>query len=298
MKRILSYCAVALLLAVFPCSASRTAEPASAEAKDAVTMYLVKHAAQIHLQNGAVMLDDAFFGNHRVQIRNGHTFIPVRLLQDLGIGSVDWDAGMREVKITAAPELRAPVQSIVFLVDSERLYDQLGTAFPHVVSEAPFLERNRVYVPVQHLAFFGVTVEFEKPRIHLKWSQKMFDIHMPAIKAGDGKIRFTVLYESELEAPYALTASGAGAWTGSSENRKIVGSDMVKDGKTFTRMEFALPLRPGPNPIMLGSDSFGQTVLEMFWQPETEEEGQIDFQTRHRHAISSGSIQAASTILQ
>jgi|GEM_PF-1407759 len=271
MKRVFSFCAAMLMLAV--CSGSSVpAAAASAEARDAVTMYLVKHAARIHVQHGAVILDDASLGNRRVHIRNGRVFIPVRLLQDLGIGSVEWDAGKREVKVTAAPELRAPVQTLVFHVGNERLYDESGAAFPDIVSEAPFLERNRVYVPVQHLALLGVAVEYEKPHLNLKWSDKRFEIHTPAIKAGDGEVRFTVLYETGLEAPSALTALNGSAWTGSSDHRKIVGRDIVKDGKTFTRMEFALPLRPGPNPIMLSSSTFGQTVLETYWRPETEEE--------------------------
>ena len=44
------------------------------DVQDAVTMYLIKHTAQIHLQNGIVTLDGEYFGKERIQFRNNRAF--------------------------------------------------------------------------------------------------------------------------------------------------------------------------------------------------------------------------------
>lgn len=241
------------------------------DVQDAVTMYLIKHTAQIHLQNGIVTLDGEYFGKERIQFRNNRAFVPVRLLKDLNIGAIEWDAKHREVKVTIAEELGAPAQTAVYRVGSEHLYTEDRTAIPDVTISPPFLEQGRVFIPLQHLSRLGVSVEFHKPYMTLHWTEKKFKIHTPVIEAKAGQARFTVLYESDMEAPIVLMYSGGGGWSGSSKFRKIIEQEIFKDGRTYTRMEYTVPLRPGPNPILL-SGVIGQIVLETFWQPETDEE--------------------------
>lgn len=240
--------------------------------QDALKIYLERHTAIIHTQNGSVTVDGKSLGKERILLRNGRSFVPVRLLQQLGIGSVEWNAKDREAVVSVDSELKAPVGEAVFRVGKPNLYGADRLPIPNLKMAEPFVEEGRTYVPVQQFGQMGISVKMNKQDLTLKWSEKKFEVYRPVIVSEQKEVSFTILYESDIYAPVAMTSLGPGIWSGGSEGRTILGKDVRDNGRSFTRMQVTLSLQPGINPILINGVTFGDVFIEAYWKPSRAED--------------------------
>ena len=204
-------------------------------------------------------------------VRDERSYMPVRMLQRLGIGDVEWIPKNKEIRVSVAPELMPPVQVVRFRIGKANLFGDDGNPFSSVATPAPFLEGGQTYLPLQPFRMLGVSVEMKKPYLELKWTEKQFEVYRPEIVSERQELRFTVLYETDLYDPMVLRPF-VGGWTGSSEGRKLLETGIQEGERTYKRMQFTVKLQPGVNPIILNSDGFGRTTIEAYWTPKKAED--------------------------
>ncbi|GGG24960.1 stalk domain-containing protein [Paenibacillus abyssi] len=243
--------------AAYTGSDDSTVEPAG----DFATLYLERH--ELNLAKGAsrAVVDGTELDTEPINVRNGRTYIPIKLIEQAGVGSVSWDAKNKQAVVHANSSIQASTQTVAFRNGQPSLFRKDGAAYEGISIPAPFLLNGRMYVPAGLLPMYGVAVGYEQGVMIWRWSDKIFDLTTNRMETGEQEISFTVLFQKEMNTPQLIAAMGGGGWMGSSG--EIVEKNIKVGDKTYHRVQFTVQLKPGTNPIELMAVSAGSARFEI-----------------------------------
>ncbi|MGD6894495.1 stalk domain-containing protein [Bacillus infantis] len=235
-------------------------------ADDAAKLYLKQHELIMKKNSAKAQLDGKTITADPFLIRNGRTYVPLKLIRDLDMGSVQWIPKNQAVRIELKEEYLN--RKAEFRVGKPYMYEEDGTAWPEPAIPEPFNLNGRVYLSVKGLSVLGISASYQNGTLKWAWSEKRIDLLKPRIKAESSKISFTVLSEEGLYAPQYMTSTGLNGWSGSTG--QVVEKGISMDGKTFNRVKFSIDLNPGINPVQVTAVSMGSKTLELLWEPEKD----------------------------
>jgi hypothetical protein len=234
-------------------------------ADDAAKLYLKQHELIMKKNSAKAQLDGKTISADPFLIRNGRTYVPLKLIRDLDMGSVQWIAKNQAVRIALKEEYLN--RKAEFRVGKPYMFGEDGTAWPEPAIPEPFNLNGRVYLSVKSLSVLGISASYQNGKLKWAWSEKRIDLSKPRIKAESSKISFTVLSEEGLYAPQYMTSYGHG-WSG--YTGQIVEKGIRLDGKIFNRFKFTLDVHPGINPVLVTAISMGSKTLEILWEPDKD----------------------------
>ncbi|KMY51003.1 stalk domain-containing protein [Peribacillus loiseleuriae] len=256
---------ITLLILVFIALATAPMVRAqSVNHSDVAKMYLVKHELKMKKNASTAVFDGKTISVDPYLLRNERTYVPIKLVRDLQIGSVQWDGKTQSADIQLKEEYLN--RKIGFKVGKPYLYAPDGSFNSDIKIPAPFIHKGRVYLPVSAMPNLGINVGYEKGILKWQWSEKMIEILKPQIHTENPEVTFTLLYQKDLYTPQYLLSSGFGGWLG--YTGKIVDKDLKIDNRIYHRIEFRATVKPGMNPIMLTAVSMGNKPFEVIWKPE------------------------------
>lgn len=246
--------------------AKESAPPADTEQRtlDAAKMYRVSHELIIDLNSGQAVLDGKSLSLDKPIMKNGRVFVPLRTLRATeAVKVLKFDASSQQVQVVMNSELKPPFEQLFFRIGSDKVYMENGSALPDVTIAQPFVAKGVTYIPIQALTYLGITPATANQKVSLKWSNKVIELLKPKWETDKDSTTFTMLYQKDMNTPSIATALSGGGWVGGNDHAKVLKKDILLDGQKYNRIEFTLPLRPGPNALKITAVSGGEQLISV-----------------------------------
>lgn len=234
------------------------------EKLDVAKMYRVSHELIMDVNSGQAVLDGRTLSLDKPIMKNGRVFVPLRTLRATeAVNLLKFDASTQQVQVIMNSELKPPFEQLFFRVGSDKVYMEDGSALPGTTIAKPFIAKGVTYIPIQALTYVGISPATAKQKVTLKWSNKVLELLQPKWETDKDSTTFTMLYQKDMNTPSVATALSGGGWVGGNDHAKVLKQDISLDGRQYNRIEFTLPLRPGPNALKITAVSGGEKTLSV-----------------------------------
>ncbi|MFI8687535.1 stalk domain-containing protein [Rossellomorea sp. NPDC077527] len=244
-------------------SASPVAFAQSQGEQDVAKMYLEQHELKMSKNSSKAVFDGKSISADPYINRNGRTFVPIKLIRDLDIGTVQWDNKKKTVQIALREEYLN--RRIGFQAGNKYSLNSDGTTDTYNSIPIPFIYNGRLYIPVKAMPDLGISVGYDKGNLVWRWSEKIIEILKPEMHSTSSAVSFTVLYQDSILAPHFLESTGNGGFGYSGHN---IEKNIKLDNKTFNRVQFEKTINPGINPVTITANSMGSKQFEIIWRPK------------------------------
>lgn len=243
---------------------SASSSHSTTETLDVAKMYRVSHELIMDVNSGQAVLDGRTLSLDKPIIKNGRVFVPLRTLRATeAVNLLKFDASTQQVQVIMNSELKPPFEQLFFRVGSDKVYMEDGSALPGTTIAKPFIAKGVTYIPIQALTYVGISPATAKQKVTLKWSNKVLELLQPKWETDKDSTTFTMLYQKDMNTPSVATALSGGGWVGGNDHAKVLKQDISLDGRQYNRIEFTLPLRPGPNALKITAVSGGEKTLSV-----------------------------------
>lgn len=258
-------CAVLLASMVHPYKVSY-AQASIAELpiieNDAAVFQLIPHKISSKLNKPAFSLDSKSLKASPLLMKNGNLYVPVKWLELAHIGKIMKSTKTDSYWVQFNSEHPTAFSTMHFKPDSSRLYREWNgklTVLDDVQKILPpFMKSNTLYVPVSMLPRMGIDANWSQGNLQLTWSEKSAEVLHPAYTTEAGRITFNALVQKEYGRVYLMQSMGFGGmtgWTDSSRGtEKTIDKSIEIGNREFSRVQFSVDLRPGPNPLQVYSN--------------------------------------------
>ncbi|MEQ7051566.1 stalk domain-containing protein [Paenibacillaceae sp. P-4] len=241
------------------------------ETLDVAKMYRVSHELIMDVNSGQAVLDGRNLSLDKPIMKNGRVFVPLRTLRAIeAVNLLMFDASTQQVQVIMNSELKPPFEQLFFRVGSDKVYMEDGSALPGATIAKPFIAKGVTYIPIQALTYVGISPATAKQKVTLKWSNKVIELLQPKRKTDKDSTTFTMLYQKDMNTPSVVTALSGGGWLGGNDHAKVLKKDISLDGRHYNRIEFTLPLRPGPNALKITAVSGGEKSISVMRKVSSE----------------------------
>lgn len=243
---------------------SASSSHSTTETLDVAKMYRVSHELIMDVNSGQAVLDGRTLSLDKPIMKNGRVFVPLRTLRATeAVNLLKFDASTQQVQVIMNSELKPPFEQLFFRVGSDKVYMEDGSALPGTTIAKPFIAKGVTYIPIQALTYVGISPATAKQKVTLKWSNKVLELLQPKWETDKDSTTFTMLYQKDMNTPSVATALSGGGWVGGNDHAKVLKQDISLDGRQYNRIEFTLPLRPGPNALKITAVSGGEKTLSV-----------------------------------
>ncbi len=233
---------------------------------DAAVFQLIPHKISAKLNKPAFSLDSKSLKASPLLMKNGNLYVPIKWLELAHIGEIMKSTKTDSYWVQFNPEHPTAFSTIHFKPDSSRLYmewngklsvlDDVKKILP------PFMKSNTLYVPVSMLPRMGINANWSQGILQLTWSEKSAMVLHPAYKTEAGRITFSALVQKEYGRVYLMQSIGDGGMTSVEMGaisslkgtEKTIDKSIKIGSREFSRVEFSVDLRPGPNPLQMYSN--------------------------------------------
>jgi len=267
---------MSVMLAFGSGSSSSAQESASSshttnEKLDVAKMYRVSHELIMDVNSGQAVLDGRTLSLDKPIMKNGRVFVPLRTLcATEAVDLLKFDASTQQVQVIMNSELKPPFEQLFFRIGSDKVYMEDGSALPGTTIAKPFIAKGVTYIPIHALTYVGVSPSTAKQKVTLKWSNKALELLRPKWETDKDSATFTMLYQKDMNTPSVATTLNGGGWVGGNDHAKVLKTDISLDGRQYNRIEFTLPLRPGPNALKITAVSGGEKTLSVMRKVSNE----------------------------
>ena len=241
------------------------------ETLDVAKMYRVSHELIMDVNSGQAVFDGRNLSLDKPIMKNGRVFVPLRTLRATeAVNLLKFDASTQQVQVIMNSELKPPFEQLFFRVGSDKVYMEDGSALPGATIAKPFIAKGVTYIPIQALTYVGISPATVKQKVTLKWSNKVIELLQPKWKTDKDSTTFTMLYQKDMNTPSVATALSGGGWLGGNDHARVLKKDISLDGRQYNRIEFTLPLRPGPNALKITAVSGGEKSISVMRKVSSE----------------------------
>lgn len=241
------------------------------ETLDVAKMYRVSHELIMDVNSGQAVFDGRSLSLDKPIMKNGRVFVPLRTLRATeAVNLLKFDASTQQVQVIMNSELKPPFEQLFFRVGSDKVYKEDGSALPGATIAKPFIAKGVTYIPIQALTYVGISPATAKQKVTLKWSNKVIELLQPKWETDKDSTTFTMLYQKDMNTPSVATALSGGGWLGGNDHAKVLKKDISLDGRQYNRIEFTLPLRPGPNALRITAVSGGEKYISVMRKVSSE----------------------------
>ncbi|WP_268626606.1 stalk domain-containing protein [Paenibacillus alvei] len=250
---------------------SASSSHTTTETLDVAKMYRISHELTMDVNSGQAVLDGRTLSLDKPIMKNGRVFVSLRTLRAIeAVNVLKFDASAQQVQVIMNSELKPPFEQLIFRVGSDKVYMEDGSALPGVTIAKPFIAKGVTYIPIQALTYVGISPATSKQKVTMKWSNKVLELLQPKWKTDKDSITFTMLYQKDMNTPSVATALSGGSWVGGNDHAKVLKKDISLDGRQYNRIEFTLPLHPGPNALKITAVSGGEKSISVMRKVSSE----------------------------
>lgn len=131
-------------------SASPIASAQSENGQDVAKMYREQHELKMMKNSTKALYDGKTISANPYVNRDCRTFMPIKLIRDLDIGSVKWDNKKKTVHIALKEEYLN--RRIGFQAGNKYSLNPDGTTNTYRTIPTPFIKSGRMYIPVKEMS--------------------------------------------------------------------------------------------------------------------------------------------------
>ncbi|WP_028560688.1 stalk domain-containing protein [Paenibacillus pinihumi] len=236
-----------------------------------------------------------------ILIRNQMVYFPVRTLEKLGAAQIDWVPEQQQANIISVQALQTSVKDLGVRARTKLLYNLDGAKLNTMkASQEPFIQKGRMYVPIDLLSTIGFQVRYNKGKLTAEWSNKRIEIGETRLHTDESTAHIDILYEKQLIKPVLLKSGAEG--TAIALAGEIKDIDVKSGNKYYNRIRFELELEAGLNAYELGL--IGERVFftiernvipAMEIKPRLTEEGQ-NYLSLHPSAEPAKTLHAGDSL--
>ncbi|MET3209374.1 UNVERIFIED_CONTAM: hypothetical protein ABIC26_002318 [Paenibacillus sp. PvR008] len=132
-----------------------------------------------------------------------------------------------------------------------------------------FMKNGQLYIPVSLLSKMGINRTWSKGVLHWNWNDKVVEVLHPTYTTDKENITFSALVQKEFGHAYLMESTGQGGMTSAigggistlKGTEKTIGKSIIKNGRTFQRIEYSVDLRPGANPLEIHTNDKGSAKI-------------------------------------
>lgn len=229
---------------------------------DAAVFQLIPHKISAKLNKSTITLDSKSLKASPLLMKNGNLYLPIKWLEQAHIGRIMKSTKTNSYWVEFNPDHPTYFSAIHFKPDSSKLYieengklralDDTQKILP------PFMKSNTLYVPISMLPEMKINYNWSQGILQLTWSEMSAKVLHPVYTTEAGRITFSALVQKGYGDVYLMQNTGldsgmTNAELGSSlKGTKKTSDKSIKIGnREFSRVEFSVDLRPGPNRLQI-----------------------------------------------
>lgn len=227
---------------------------------DAAVFQLIPHKISAKLNKSTITLDSESLKASPLLMKNGNLYLPIKWLELAHVGKIMKSKKTNSYWVEFSPNHPTYFSTIHFKPDSSKLYIEENGKLT-VIEDVPkilppFMKSNTLYVPVSMLPRMGINYNWSQGTLQLTWNEMSAEILHPVYTTETGHITFSSLVQKGYGDVYLMHSMGLGGMTAVSTLKGPKATDkLIKIGNhEFSRVEFSVDLRPGPNPLQIHSN--------------------------------------------
>ncbi|MNW34966.1 hypothetical protein D3C74_119530 [compost metagenome] len=227
---------------------------------DAAVFQLISHKISAKLNKSTITLDSESLKVSPLLMKNGNLYLPIKWLELAQVGKIMKSTKTNSYWVEFSPDHPTYFSTIHFKPDSPKLYTESNGKLT-VLDDAqkilpPFMKNNTLYVPVSMLPRMGMNYNWSQGNLQLTWNEMSAKVLHPVYTTEADRITFSSLVQKGYGDVYLMHSMGLGGMTGIPDSKGPKATDkLIKIGnREFSRVEFSVDLRPGPNPLQIHSN--------------------------------------------
>lgn len=233
---------------------------------DAAVFEVIPHKISAKLNKPTITVDSESLKASPLLNKNGNLYLPIRWLEQAHVGKIMKNTKTNSYWVDFNPGHPTTFWNLHFKANSSQLYiEENGklTALEDVQKILPpFVKNNTLYVPVSMLPRMGINYNWNQGTLQLTWNEMSVRLLHPVYTTEEDRITFSSLVQKGYGRVYLMQSMGFGGMTsvemgGISSlkgTEKTVDNSIKIGNREFSRVEFSVDLRPGPNPLQIYSN--------------------------------------------
>lgn len=228
---------------------------------DAAVFQLIQHKISAKLNKPTITLDSKSLKASPLIMKNGNLYLPIKWLELANVGRIMKSTKTNSYWVEFNPDHPTYFSSIHFKPDSSKLYNESNGKLT-VLDDMqkilpPFMKNNTLYVPVSMLPRMGINYNWSQGTLQLTWNEMSAKVLRPAYTTETGRITFSALVQKGYGDVYLMERQGTGGMINAEISlkgtKKTIDKSIKIGNREFSRVEFSVDLRPGPNPLQIYS---------------------------------------------
>ncbi|TYA10653.1 hypothetical protein FRY98_22930 [Paenibacillus faecis] len=263
MITILWLCAGLLASVAFPLQAG-SAQAAKSELpimeSDAAVFQVNPHKISAKLNKSTITLDSESLKASPLLRKNGNLYLPIKWLELAHVGKIMKSTKTNSYWVDFSPGHPTTFSNLHFRANSSKLYIE-GNGKLTVLEDAqkilpPFMKNNTLYIPVSMLPKMNINYKWSRGTLQLTWNEMSAKVLHPVYTTEAGRITFSSLVQKGYGDVYLMHSMGFGGMTAVSvlKGPETIDKSIKMGNREFSRVEFTVDLRPGPNPLQVHSN--------------------------------------------
>ena len=231
---------------------------------DAAVFQVIPHKISAKLNKSTITLDSESLKASPLLKKSGNFYLPIKWLELAHVGKVMRSTKTNSYWVEFSPNHPTYFSAVHFRPDSPKLFTESNGKLELFDGAAkilpPFMKNRTLYIPVSMLPQMNINYKWSQGTLHLTWNEMSAKVLHPVYTTEAGRITFSSLVQKGYGAVDLMQSTGLddgmtnteGGFFSSLKGTKKTIDKSIKIGKhEFSRVEFSVDLRPGPNRLQI-----------------------------------------------